>query len=164
VRHWADGGETKLDNLVLLCRFHHRLVHEEGYRVHFPKRRANSADQKLYFLDPRMRLLPEAPQPPATRLGSATAMPSDSAPGTDKDTDSSTSVPRSAAPPPNPAEPLIQENRAHGIEPDFRTSSARYKRDDDIPSELILRALEALQDLEALGEGPDDSSRADAAA
>ena len=28
VRHWAQGGETKLSNLVTLCRFHHRLVHE----------------------------------------------------------------------------------------------------------------------------------------
>ncbi|MEX0914791.1 MAG: DUF222 domain-containing protein, partial [Wenzhouxiangellaceae bacterium] len=31
--HWADGGETKLDNLTLLCRHHHRLVHEDGYGV-----------------------------------------------------------------------------------------------------------------------------------
>jgi hypothetical protein len=29
--HWANGGETKLDNLVTLCGFHHRLVHEGGY-------------------------------------------------------------------------------------------------------------------------------------
>jgi len=28
VRHWADGGETKLSNPVSLCRFHHRQVHE----------------------------------------------------------------------------------------------------------------------------------------
>jgi hypothetical protein len=33
VHHWADGGETKLSNLVLLCRFHHRAVHEGGLRV-----------------------------------------------------------------------------------------------------------------------------------
>ena len=33
VRHWARGGETSLDNLVLLCPFHHRLVHEGGFDV-----------------------------------------------------------------------------------------------------------------------------------
>jgi hypothetical protein len=33
IHHWADGGETKLDNLVLLCRHHHRHVHEAGYTV-----------------------------------------------------------------------------------------------------------------------------------
>ena len=33
VRHWAEGGETSLDNLVLLCPTHHRLVHEGGFDV-----------------------------------------------------------------------------------------------------------------------------------
>lgn len=32
-RHWAHGGETRLDNLVLLCWHHHRLVHEGGYTM-----------------------------------------------------------------------------------------------------------------------------------
>ena len=31
VKHWAEGGETKLANLVTLCGYHHRLVHEGGY-------------------------------------------------------------------------------------------------------------------------------------
>ncbi len=31
--HWADGGETALDNLLLLCWHHHRLVHEGGYTI-----------------------------------------------------------------------------------------------------------------------------------
>lgn len=31
--HWADGGSTKLFNLVLLCRRHHRMVHEGRWRL-----------------------------------------------------------------------------------------------------------------------------------
>ena len=33
VRHWFHGGRTDLDNLLLLCGFHHRLIHDQGYRV-----------------------------------------------------------------------------------------------------------------------------------
>ena len=33
VRHWAHGGGTDLDNLVLLCHAHHRLVHEGGWSI-----------------------------------------------------------------------------------------------------------------------------------
>jgi hypothetical protein len=33
VRWWSSGGRTDLDNLVLLCSFHHRLVHEGGWAL-----------------------------------------------------------------------------------------------------------------------------------
>ncbi|HEU4593287.1 MAG TPA: DUF222 domain-containing protein [Steroidobacteraceae bacterium] len=33
IKHWANGGETRPSNLVSLCRFHHRAVHEGGYDV-----------------------------------------------------------------------------------------------------------------------------------
>ena len=33
IEHWANGGETKLGNLITLCRFHHRLVHEGAWNV-----------------------------------------------------------------------------------------------------------------------------------
>ncbi|MFD0820970.1 HNH endonuclease signature motif containing protein, partial [Micromonospora zhanjiangensis] len=31
--HWADGGETSLANAVLLCRYHHRVVHRGEWQV-----------------------------------------------------------------------------------------------------------------------------------
>ena len=33
IEHWVDGGPTSLGNLVLLCRRHHRLVHEGGFTL-----------------------------------------------------------------------------------------------------------------------------------
>jgi hypothetical protein len=30
---WEKGGTTDLDNLVLICSFHHRLVHEHGWSL-----------------------------------------------------------------------------------------------------------------------------------
>jgi 5-methylcytosine-specific restriction endonuclease McrA len=59
VWHWAQGGPTTLANLLLLCRRHHRAVHEEGYRV---ERRP---DGTLQFWRPDGRPLPEAPPPAA---------------------------------------------------------------------------------------------------
>jgi 5-methylcytosine-specific restriction endonuclease McrA len=59
VRHWAEGGPTVLSNLALLCRRHHRAVHEEGYQV---DRRPDGA---LHFRRPDGRSLPEVPPPAA---------------------------------------------------------------------------------------------------
>ena len=33
IRHWADGGQTTLDNLTLLCGRHHRMLHEGGWTI-----------------------------------------------------------------------------------------------------------------------------------
>lgn len=33
VRHWLRGGRTDIDNLILLCSFHHSKIHDYGYRV-----------------------------------------------------------------------------------------------------------------------------------
>jgi hypothetical protein len=35
-RHWIDGGTTDLDNLILLCTVHHRMVHEHAWTLHGP--------------------------------------------------------------------------------------------------------------------------------
>ena len=56
VQHWADGGETKLDNLVTLCSQHHRLVHEGGYGVRM-------TDGEIQFTRPNGRVMPSAGKP-----------------------------------------------------------------------------------------------------
>ncbi len=58
IRHWAHGGATTLANLVLLCRRHHRAVHEEGFRVTL------DASGNVEFVRPDGRPLPDAPAPP----------------------------------------------------------------------------------------------------
>jgi hypothetical protein len=59
IHHWAQGGPTTLSNLALLCRRHHRAVHEEGFQV------ARGPDGALRFQRPDGRPLPEVPVPAA---------------------------------------------------------------------------------------------------
>ena len=55
IEHWANGGETSLENLVLLCRHHHRLVHEGGFSC---ERRFRG---NVEFRDPQGTLLTNTP-------------------------------------------------------------------------------------------------------
>ena len=57
VQHWAHGGPRVLTNLVLLCRRHHRAVHEDGYAV------ARMPDGSFLFRRPDGRALPDVPVP-----------------------------------------------------------------------------------------------------
>lgn len=52
IKHWADGGETCVDNLVLLCSQHHRLVHEGGYSIEIDHM------QQRFFRRPDGRAVP----------------------------------------------------------------------------------------------------------
>ena len=75
LQHWADGGETSLQNTTLLCSAHHSYVHERGYRI------TQDDAGSLTFLDPRGKpvvAVPPRPIPPhlgwpAIRAANATS-------------------------------------------------------------------------------------------
>jgi hypothetical protein len=47
ITHWADGGPTNLTNAVLLCGYHHRLIHHSDWQI-----RINPADGQPEFIPP----------------------------------------------------------------------------------------------------------------
>jgi hypothetical protein len=61
IQHWVRGGHTSLDNLVHLCTFHHRLVHEGGYAVQ-PAGRG-----RLQFRRPDGHVVTDVPPPTRAR-------------------------------------------------------------------------------------------------
>ncbi len=58
IDHWADGGATRIDNLLLLCRRHHRAVHEGGFQV------VRHADGPVTFHRQDGALIPQVPDTP----------------------------------------------------------------------------------------------------
>ncbi|MDH3619604.1 MAG: HNH endonuclease [Gammaproteobacteria bacterium] len=54
VEHWSNGGETSLDNLLLLCTKHHTLMHEGGFRIE------KDFNDNWYFVRPDGIAVPQA--------------------------------------------------------------------------------------------------------
>jgi hypothetical protein len=53
VIHWAQGGKTDLSNMILLCRHHHWMVHEGGWRLSL------AADGRVLAIPPETDFYPE---------------------------------------------------------------------------------------------------------
>ncbi|WP_064059187.1 HNH endonuclease signature motif containing protein [Prescottella equi] len=63
IKHWADGGPTDLDNLVLLCRYHHQLLHHSHWDVKI------GADRHPWFTPPSTVDPYKKPVPAHNRAG-----------------------------------------------------------------------------------------------
>jgi hypothetical protein len=59
---WKPGGRTDLDNLALLCVFHHGMVHRKGWTM------AGNANAELTFCGPSGRVMTSRPSPLWTRV------------------------------------------------------------------------------------------------
>ena len=54
IKHWAEGGETSLDNLLTLCRHHHRQLHRGSFTISVHR---NEANRELLFSTPSGRTI-----------------------------------------------------------------------------------------------------------
>jgi hypothetical protein len=108
--HWADGGETCLDNTVLLCRFHHRLLHEGGWKLQRWGR-----ERHFVFVDPRGQAHADFRRRRAAKMKRGEAAVRD----------------------------LVLDNLAAGVTPDTEAPRARWRRERDVPAQVLFRAREA---------------------
>jgi hypothetical protein len=74
IKHWADGGETSLENTALLCSLHHRHVHEYGYTIEL------GADQRPGFRDRHGQPVAAVPPPGSHRRRASPCSPRRSPP------------------------------------------------------------------------------------
>jgi hypothetical protein len=155
IEHWADGGETTLRNTVLLCRRHHRRVHEDGYRVF------SDTEGRVVFFTPRGRAIAAAPPMLAAALaGPARPADTDGVPGTQPALAAAEELvgfaaapqeltgPASAQELTGPAAAVVRRNRERGVRPDWRSGLSAYRHDRDVPWEIELAALEALDPID----------------
>ena len=65
IRHWQDGGATELDNLVLVCPYHHRLHHRGVITITGPPSALTVTDDAGRLLSPGSLARPPTQPPPA---------------------------------------------------------------------------------------------------
>jgi hypothetical protein len=65
VKPWKPGGRTDLDNLVILCTYHHHLVHSNGWAM------SGDANDELYFVSADGEVTTSRPSPLWGRIGAA---------------------------------------------------------------------------------------------
>jgi hypothetical protein len=121
VEHWAEGGETRLGNLLLLCSFHHRKVHEGGWKALY-----NEKDDTALFFGPGGVLR-------HTRRGVGRAVGGGAEPGNGRGNGA-----------PGSLDGLIQRNRSAGVTPDGWTPTARFHAWGLDSMDLELRAWDVL--------------------
>ena len=138
VKHWADGGETSLKNTLLLCRRHHRAVHEGQVKV------SVNSDGTVLFFTPKGRMLADAPRrPEAARDGRRERTIAQSAgPGRGRDPGAPAETSVASLP---PVPPIHRRARRAGGYPTLSNGAALY-RDSAIPWEIEAAAREAMEE------------------
>jgi hypothetical protein len=76
IQHWVNGGRTDLENLVSLCPYHHKVVHDRGYLI------AVSPPGIFAFYRPDGTPLPSSPPLPAPQGGISETHDADITPDT----------------------------------------------------------------------------------
>ena len=135
VKHWADGGETSLGNTLLLCRRHHRAVHEGRVKV------SVNGDGTVLFFTPKGRMLVDAPSRP-TSANARSHRLSDQAPG-QRVMDE---APGERVPQDLPAVPSVHRGTRSVSERAVLSNGAALYRDSDIPWAIEAAAREAMDE------------------
>ncbi len=137
VKHWADGGETTLRNMALLCRTHHRAVHEGGVKV------CIDLNGQVVFFTPKGKTLLGAPPRDWERLGS------EPRPGKRKWAIGEEGAGNGGERSPSGEErPACEADRSAGpleTRPYHLSGASRWVRDEDIPWEVEAGAWDALE-------------------